>query len=342
MRRVVVDLVSPRPIWSVTPEAVHAIRRAFGRGFDVVEISASGSSDGDGGGGSAEAVAAARGAEVYMGYGVPPAVAGAAQGTLKWAHSAAAGVRATVTPELRATGAVLTNARGLHAEPMADWVIAAIGYCLRGLHDAVRAQREGRWTKDEFTDGRVRVREFAGTRVGLMGLGGIGTAIARRCAGLGMEVRAVRRRPGLQRPRGVAWVGGPGQLRQLAARSDVLVIAAPDTTATRGAVDDAVLRALPPGAFLINVARGALLDERALLVHLESGHVAGCALDVFAAEPLPGDHPFWRHPRVLVSPHVSAVSDRFWERETELLVENIRRYRRGLRLKNVVDLDAGY
>ena len=342
MRRVVVDLVSPRPIWSVTPGAVRAMRRAFGRGFDVIEIAASTSSDGDGGGGSPEAVAAARGAEVYMGYGVPPAVASAAQGTLKWAHSAAAGVRAALTKELLATGAVLTNAKGLHAEPMGDWVIAAIGFCLRGLHDAVRAQRDGRWTKDAFTDGRVRVREFAGTRVGLLGLGGIGTAIARRCAALGMEVRAVRRRPGLRRPRGVVWVGGPGQLRQLVAHSDVLVIAAPDTAATRGIVDDAVLRALPPGAFVINVARGGLLDEQALLVHLESGHVAGCALDVFAAEPLPGDHPFWRHPRVLVSPHVSAVSERFWERETRLLVENIRRYRRGLRLRNVVDPGAGY
>jgi phosphoglycerate dehydrogenase-like enzyme len=342
MRRVVVDLVSPRPLWSVTPAALRAIRAAFGRGFEVVEIGAATSSDGDGGAGSSEAVAAARGAEVYMGYGIPAAVARAAQGTLKWAHSAAAGVRATLTPELRATGAVLTNAKGLHAEPMADWVVTAMGFCLRGFHHAVQAQREARWTKDAFTDGRVPVREFAGTRVGLVGLGGIGTAVARRCVALGMEVRAVRRQPRLPRPRGVVWVGGPSQLRQLASRSDVLVIAAPDTGATRGVVDDAVLRALPDGAFLINVARGGLLDEQAVLVHLESGHVAGCALDVFAAEPLPGDHPFWRHPRVLVSPHVSAVSDRFWERETALLVANIRRYRRGARLKNVVDLRAGY
>jgi glyoxylate/hydroxypyruvate reductase A len=107
-------------------------------------------------------------------------------------------------------------------------------------------------------------------------------------------------------------------------------------------VNDAVLRSLPKGAFIISLARGNLLDEQALLVHLESGQVAGCVLDVYAKEPLPADHPFWRHPRVLVSPHVSAVSDRFWERETELLVDNIRRYRRGRRLRNLVDLKAGY
>ena len=342
MRRVVVDLVSPRPLWSITPEAAAAIRRAFGRGFEVREISAAGSSDGDGGAGSPEAAAAARGAEVYLGYGVPGPVAQAAQGTLRWAHTAAAGVRATITPEFLATGAVLTNAKGLHAEPMADWAIAAIGYCLRGFPYAVQAQREGRWTKDEFTDGRVPVKEFAGTRVGIMGLGGIGGAVARRCAALGMEVRGTRRNPRRPRPRGVKWVGGPAQLERLAEQSDVLVIAAPDTGVTRGAVNDAVLRGLPRGAFVINLARGNLLDEQALLMHLESGRVAGAVLDVYAKEPLPADHPFWRHPRVLVSPHVSAVSDRFWERETELLVDNIRRYRRGAKLRNLVDLQAGY
>ncbi len=342
MKRVVVDLVSPRPIWSVTPEVVAAIRRAFGRGWDVVEVNAASSSDGDGGAGSLEAAAAAKGAEVYLGYGVPPGVAQAARGTLAWAHSAAAGVRATITPEFLATGAKLTNSRAVHAEPMADWVVAAIGFCLRGFHFAVAAQREGRWTKDEFTDGRVTVKEFGGTRVGLVGLGGIGAAVARRCAALGMEVRAVRRRPRAPRPRGVKWVGGPGQLVEMAKHSDVLVIAAPDTGATRGAVNDAVLRALPRGAYVLNVARGNLLDETALLMHLESGHIAGCALDVFATEPLPPDHAFWRHPRVLVSPHVSAVSGRFWERETALLVDNIRRYRRGAKLKNLVDLEAGY
>jgi len=342
VRKVVIDLVSPRPLWSITPAAAAAIRRAFGRGFEVIEISMPTSSDGDGGAGSLEAAEATRGAEVYMGYGVPRAVAQAARGTLKWAHSAAAGVRATITPEFLATGAVLTNAKGLHAEPMADWAIAAIGFCLRGFHHVVAAQREGRWLKDEFTDGRVAVREFGGTRVGLIGLGGIGSAVARRCVALGMEVRAVRRHARAPRPRGVRWVGGPAQLLALARQSDVLVIAAPDTGATRGLVSDEVLHALPRGAYLVSLSRGNLLDERALLMQLESGHLGGCVLDVFAVEPLPRDHPFWRHPRVLVSPHVSAVSDRFWERETALLVDNIRRYRRGAKLRNLVDLEAGY
>jgi phosphoglycerate dehydrogenase-like enzyme len=251
-------------------------------------------------------------------------------------------VRASLSPEFLATGARLTNSRGVHAQPIADWVVAAIGFCVRGFHSAVAAQREGRWIKDAFTDGRVPVREFGRTRVGIVGLGGIGEAVARRCAALGMEVRAVRRRPRAPRPGRIKWVGGPGQLLQLAKQSDVLVVAAPDTGATRGLIGDAVLGALPRGAFLINVARGSLLDEQALLTHLETGHLAGCALDVYSAEPLPAGHSFWNHPHVLVSPHVSAVTDRFWERETSLLVDNVRRYLRGAKLKNLVDLKAGY
>jgi glyoxylate/hydroxypyruvate reductase A len=206
----------------------------------------------------------------------------------------------------------------------------------------VAAQRDRRWAKDAVTDGRVAVREFAGTRVGLIGLGGIGRAVAARCAALGMPVSAVRRTPAGRRPRGVHWVGGPGQLRALARRSDVLVVAAPHTAATRGIVDAAVLSALPRGAFVLNVARGELLDEGALVASLDRGQVAGAVLDVFDREPLPRSHPLWRHPRVLISPHVSAVSDRFWSRETDLVVENVRRYRTGRRLRNLVDPDRGY
>jgi phosphoglycerate dehydrogenase-like enzyme len=338
----VVDLASTRPLWSAPAAVATGLRRALGRAWTVTRVSALASSDGDGAAGSAEAVAAAAGAEVYVGWGVPRGVADAARDTLRWAHTAAAGAAASVTEELRASGATLTNSRGVHAEPIADWVVAAIGFCLRGFHAAVAAQREGRWAKDAFTDGSVRVRELAGARVGLVGLGGIGGAVARRCVALGIDVAAVRRHPGRRRPAGVRWVGGPGRLAALARRSDVLVVAAPSTEATWGIVGRDVLRALPEGAFVINVARGSLLDESALLEALDTGRVGGAALDVFAREPVPPDHPFWRHPNVLMFPHVSAVSDRFWERETALLVENARRYRAGRSLRNTVNLDLGY
>jgi phosphoglycerate dehydrogenase-like enzyme len=341
MRHAVVDLASTRPVWSAPPAVVRAVRQAFGRGWRVVPVQALASSDGDGGAGSEAAIAAAAGAEVYIGWGTPRGVVVAASGTLRWAHTAAAGVGASITPEFRATGARLTNSRGVHAEPIADWVITAIGFCLRGFHAAVAAQAERRWVKGAFTDGTVRVRELAGTRVGLVGMGGIGTTVARRCRALGMRVSAVRRTPGRSLPRGVEWVGGTGQIRTLARRSDVLVVAAPHTSRTRRLVDEAVLAALPRGAYVVNVARGELIDEAALAAALD-GHLGGAVLDVFEREPLPETSPLWRHPRVLVFPHVSAVTDRFWERETALLVDNIRRYREGRRLRNLVDLDREY
>ena len=342
VRRAVVDLASSRAVWQIPDESVATIRRALGRGWELIHVDSPSMSDGDGAAPSPEAVEAARGAEVYMGWGVAPAVVEAAGASLKWVHSGAAGVGASISDELRDSGAILTNSKGLHAEPIADWVVAAVAFCARGLHMAAAAQREGRWAKDVFTDGSVTLRELSSLTVGIVGLGGIGKAVARRCKALGMSVRGIDRRPMPRRPAGVEWVGGAEDLIELARASDFLVVAAPHTAETKHLVDARVLAALPEEAYVINASRGALVDEDALLEALESGRVAGCMLDVFAHEPLHADHPFWTHPRVFVSPHVSCVSERFWERETSLIVENIERYRAGKRLKNVVDLNAGY
>jgi phosphoglycerate dehydrogenase-like enzyme len=206
------------------------------------------------------------------------------------------------------------------------------------------AQREGRWAKEEFADHADSVRELRDVRVGILGFGGIGNAVARRALALGMAVSGVRRHPERGGPPGggVRWVGGLADLPRLAAESDCLVIAAPHTSETAGAVDRAVLERLPRGALVINVSRGSLLDETALAALLDSRHLAGAALDVFATEPLPAGHAFWTHPRVLMSPHVSAVTSRFWDRETTLIVDNIKRYLAGTPLTNLVDLEAGY
>ena len=316
-----------------------AIRAALGSGWEVVEVQAPAASDGDGGSGSAESIAATRGAEIYLGYGVPSDVVDAGRPTLRWVHTGTAGVGSSL-PQLRGTQIVLTNSAGVHAEPMADWVIAAIAYFARGLDRMVEAQALGRWAKDEFTDLTLPVRELRDLRVGVLGLGGIGSAVARRALALGMSVAGVRRRP--EPGRGLRWVGGLDELPRLAAESDCLVIAAPHTAATAGTVNRQVLELLPKDAVVVNVSRGSLLDEAALLELINQGRLAGAALDVFSVEPLPAGHPFWDHPRVLVSPHVSAVTNRFWERETALIVDNIRRYLAGAPLVNVVDLEAGY
>jgi phosphoglycerate dehydrogenase-like enzyme len=341
VRRLVIDLASLRAAWRIPKTSVVTIKNAVGGDWDVMEVKAPAVSDGDGGSGSPEAIAAARGAEIYLGFGVPSGVAAAAKGTLRWAHTATAGVGSSLA-HMSGSGVMLTNSAGVHAEPMADWVVAAIGYFTRGLNRMVSAQRQGRWAKEDFTDGAVPMREFRELRLGVFGLGGIGTAVARRGLALGMKVSGVRRRPERGGPKGIEWVGGLADLARLSGGSDVLVIAAPHTTETVGAVDRRVLERLPHQAVVVNVSRGSLLDETALLELLERGRLTGAALDVFATEPLPAGHPFWTHQRVLVAPHVSAVSGRFWERETALIVENIRSYLAGAPLTNLVDLEAGY
>ena len=316
------------------------LQNAFGSGWELCCGLPDVPDHGDGSGGAPPNSYA--GAEVYFGWGVPRKVVAAASGTLKWAHTCAAGVGASLTEELRASGAILTNSRGIHAEPVSDWVIAAIGFCARGFHEAVVAQNDRRWAKPEMASIEAGLTEFSALRVGIVGLGGIGMTVARKCAALGMEVRAVRRRVSVPKPAGVCWVGGPDQLLELASNSDVLVLSLPHTEASANLVGASVLQALPRGAFVLNVSRGGILDESALLAQLESGHIRGCVLDVFAKEPLDSEHPFWDHPGVLITPHVSAVTRHFWDREVALMVENVGRFLRGDRLRNVVNLEVGY
>jgi phosphoglycerate dehydrogenase-like enzyme len=341
MRRLVVDLASAGTAWRVPPASLQAIRDALGTGWEMVEVVARAATEGDGVLGTPEAEAAALGAEVYFGYGVPAGVATVARATLRWAHSGTAGVGSALR-HLAGTGIILTNSAAMHAEPTADWVIASIAYFARGLDRMRQAQVERHWARDDFTELHWPVAEFTDVRVGVFGLGGIGSAVARRALALGMPVAGVRRRPELGGPEGLRWVGGFGDLARLAGESDCLVIAAPQTRETTGVVDGAILDRLPDGAVVINVSRGQLLSEDALLRVLDSGRLRGAALDVFMTEPLPSGHRFWDHPRVLISPHAAAVSSRFWERETGLIVENVRRYLAGAPLLNVVDQEAGY
>jgi len=340
-RRLVVDLASPRAAWRIPPATVQTIRAALGSGWEVVQVQAPAASDGDGGSGNPQAVAAARSAEIYVGYGVPPGVIAAGRGTLRWVHTATAGVWMSL-PSVAGTGIVLTNSAAVHAEPIADWTIAALGYFARGLDRMRGFQAAEHWASRELTAVPVPVREFAELRLGVFGLGGIGGAIARRGIALGMSVAGVRRQPERGGPPGVRWVSGFDALPRLAAESDCFVIAAPHTDQTRGAVSREVLERLPPEAIVVNVSRGELLDETVLLDLLDASRLRGAALDVFTVEPLPPGHPFWRHPRVLVSPHVAAVTARFWDRETGLIVDNITRYLAGSPLTNTVDPEAGY
>lgn len=171
--------------------------------------------------------------------------------------------------------------------------------------------------------------------------------MGRRAAALGARVLGLRRGPpragvGGPEPDGVQVVHGPGGLRRLQEESDYLVLTAPETPETRGMVDRTFLAGMKEGAVLVNVARGGLVDQEALVEALRSGRLRGAGLDTFRQEPLPETSPLWGLPTVLVTPHVSAVSRGYWRRETDLVVANLERFLAGEPLENVVDRDAGY
>ena len=340
-RRLVLDLASQRPLWRPPETFLRALAAAAGDAWRVESVAAANDSDGDGAGGSPEAVAVAAGAEIYIGWGIPEAVLEAGRGTLRWVHSAAAGVSGSLGAALRQSGVVFTNSAGVHAEPIAEWVLAAVLHFFRAMDLAAAAQRERRWAKAELTGLPSPFRELAGSRVAVYGLGGIGRAVAARLAALGAAVRGVRRRPALGGPAGIPVVG-PGQATWALEGAAALVVAAPLTGHTRAAIGAAELALLAHGAVVVNVSRGAVVDEAALLAALGSGKLRGAALDVFEREPLPPEHPFWGHPRVLVHPHVAAATAGFWAREQALVLENWTRYREGRELLNVVDTGAGY
>lgn len=280
-------------------------------------------------------------AEAYFGYGITPALL-AAGPELRWAHSASAGVTASITPELRASGVVLTNSAGVFSEAMADTVLAGVLHFVRGLDRAVRLQAVQKWDREVFM-AEGGLRELADHRVLIVGTGGIGQAVARRFSALGCECVGVRRRVELGAPAGFVRVVPADALSQELPGADVVVLAAPLTAGTRAALDADHLALLPAGAIVVNVARGPLLDAVALLELLDRGGLRGAVLDVFDKEPLSADSPLWRHPRVLITPHVSGVAPgHTWKRSIALFMHNWRQWDAGQPLRNVVDLDAGY
>ena len=281
-------------------------------------------------------------ADAYVGFGMPRALFIAAP-RLRWIHSAAAGVGSLLYPELSASDVILTNSAGVHAVPMAEHVLGGLLFLLRQFDIAIAQQRAGVWNRDPFVGAETRVRELGECRALIIGAGGIGTEIARRLSALGARCTGIRRRPERGVPEGFETVFGIDSLDSLLPSADILVIAAPATGATRGLVTAERLDHLPQGALVVNVARGTLLDERALADRLRAGRLGGAVLDVFEREPLPSDSELWKVPRLLLTPHVSATSPRgYWPRELELFIDNWARFAAGRPLRNVVDTSAGY
>ncbi len=255
---------------------------------------------------------------------------------VRWIHSLWTGVESLMTPELAAHPATLTNGRGVFRWPLADWVVAVMLHYSFDLRRVIRQQEAGVW--EPFTSSLLN-----GKTLGIVGYGAIGSAAAERARPFGMKVAALRRRPELSA--GDALVDAsyaPAQLNQLMAASDYVLVVLPSTAGTRGLIGEAQIAAMKPTAVLINIGRGASIDEAALLRALETGKIRGAALDVFTTEPLPSSHPFYKLPNVLLSPHTADRVEGFLEPAVDCFFENMARFLKGQPLLNVVDKHAGY
>jgi phosphoglycerate dehydrogenase-like enzyme len=251
---------------------------------------------------------------------------------LRWAHSGAAGVEHIPLAMFKEREVLLTNGAGVHAQPMAEHVVMFMLAASRGLPALFREQLAGRYSRS-FGG----ARELAGAAVLILGFGGIGRAVAAKAGALGARVTGVR-----NRPEGEAGVVGPHAWRPLLAESDFVVLTVPLTPATRRIIGADELAAMREDAWLINVGRGGLVDEPALIEALRSRGIGGAGLDVFSQEPLPVDSPLWALENVIITPHVSADSDRGMERSAGLFKDNLDRFAEGRPLLNLVDLEAGY
>jgi phosphoglycerate dehydrogenase-like enzyme len=267
---------------------------------------------------------------------------------LTWVHSATSGVDRALTPAALERGLVVTNARGVFSRPIAEYVLMMILAVSRRLPQLLELQRERTWQPLEGA-------ELRDVTVGIVGLGSIGRAVGALATGFGCRVVAVRRRadgntesPGRDDeersfgPIRLDRVGGRETLPELLAESDFIVLAAPLTPETEEMINAETLAMVKPGAWLINVARGRLIDERALLRALRDGELGGAVLDTFRDQPLPPMSPFYDLPNVIVTPHTAWSSGRVLDRSVELFCDNLRRFAAGDTLLNVVDPSAGY
>jgi phosphoglycerate dehydrogenase-like enzyme len=279
-----------------------------------------------------------RDADALIGWELPAHLLAAAT-RLRWMHAAGAGVERYELAQLAARGVMLTNASGVSAPNMAEHVLGMMIALTRRFPRLMAAQIKREW-RDEAT--HREVGELQGQTVLIVGIGEIGCAVAQRAAAFGMHINGLRRRADASPPAGFERVFGIADLHAALADADHVVVTLPNTAHSRGLFDAAAFAAMKPGASIYNVGRGPVIDTAALIAALESGHLGGAGLDVTDPEPLPTDSPLWDMENVLITAHTSGATPRYWERQADLIADNIRRIQRGDAPRNLVDLEAGY
>jgi D-2-hydroxyacid dehydrogenase (NADP+) len=260
---------------------------------------------------------------------------------LKWIHSTAAGVSQLMYPELRTSGVIVTNPSGIFSAPIAEHTMGLMVALARNFADCVRYQERAEWAQRQISSYPRPLNELNGQLLLIVGYGSIGRELARRARGFDMRVWGVTR-SGRGDASLVEKIVSVAALDSVLVHADYVVVAAPETAETKELIGAAQIAKMKPGARLINVARGSLLDEAALVRALETGALAGAALDVTAVEPLPADSPLWKAPSLFLTPHTSGVSDRLWQKQTAVLMDLLERWFSGRDLFNVVDFSRGY
>lgn len=259
---------------------------------------------------------------------------------VRWIQATSAGIGQFVRRSGYATrlpDTIFTTASGVHAQPLAEFCILAMLMFSRNLWEIQAQQARQHWERLAGTD-------LAGRTLAIVGLGKIGQDVARFARAMGMTVLGNKRHPEQHNPTDLHAdeLYGPDALDEMLSRAEYLVLCTPHTPETEGMIGREQLAQLPRGAVVINIARGAVIDEEALIWMLRDGHLGGAALDVFAEEPLPADSPLWTMPNVLVSPHSASTSDRENSRLTDLFCDNLHRFLRGAELRNVLDVERLY
>ncbi len=255
---------------------------------------------------------------------------------VRWVHVLSAGVEHVLSPAIVASPVPFTNGRGVFKRPLAEWAVGAMLHFLYDHRRLIQQQEAGVWADFD-------IEELGGKTVGIVGYGEIGRAVAERAKPFGCKILALRRRPG--NSAGDPLIDrayGPAQIDEMLAECDFVVAAAPATPETRGMIGRAQIAALKPEAVVINIGRGPVIDEAALIAALESNKIRGAALDVFTVEPLPAGHAFYKLRNVLLSPHSADHTAGWRDRAFECFLDNFARFVKSEPLENVVDKHAGY
>ena len=260
---------------------------------------------------------------------------------LKWIHSTAAGVAQLMYQELRDSGILVTNPSGVFSVPMAEHTMGLLLALARNFPDSVRQQDLAHWAQQDLWDEPQHLTELNGQVLLIVGYGSIGQELAKRARAFDMRVWGVTRSGDGDRTH-TERIFPAARLHEALPEADYVVTSAPETAETKHLMGAAELAKMKRGARLINVGRGSLLDEAALIRALESGALGGAAIDVAETEPLSAESPLWKAPNLMITPHTSAMSDRLWSRQTALLVKLLERWFTGEEMFNRVDLTRGY